>query len=249
VCLFTVHVGSESSPVSCAVFLPPPLLQAFLLLITGQCCCSCHLPCLFIAHVESGSSLLSCGVFLPPPLSQAFPLLVAGCTPPLLPEPLLPTWLVYLQSQEGFPSLNLRRSVCPTLFPTCLYCSYCLLVSFSFFPRMEVGLSRGLCCSGPGLSVGVPRYHEFHLVLFFPSHLGTGDWRPGDPPVSPSNMKWRSSALAGGVEGSKFCLFLVILPAKCVSSVSPRFHYRRLTFCFLPLAAILEKIDLLKFII
>jgi hypothetical protein len=42
------------------------------------------------------------------------------------------------------------------------------------------------------------------------------------------------------VEGSKFCLFSVILPAKCVSSISPRFHYRRLTFCFLPLAAILE---------
>jgi hypothetical protein len=42
------------------------------------------------------------------------------------------------------------------------------------------------------------------------------------------------------VEGSKFCLFLVILPAKCVSSISPRFHYRRLAFCFLPLATILE---------
>jgi hypothetical protein len=43
-------------------------------------------------------------------------------------------------------------------------------------------------------------------------------------------VKWRFSAPAGGVEG----------PAKCVSSVSPRFHYRRLTFCFLPLATILE---------
>jgi hypothetical protein len=30
------------------------------------------------------------------------------------------------------------------------------------------------------------------------------------------------------------------MPAKCVSSVSPRFHYRRLAFCFLPLAATLE---------
>jgi hypothetical protein len=39
------------------------------------------------------------------------------------------------------------------------------------------------------------------------------------------------------VEESKFCLFSVILPAKCVSSISPRFHYRRLAFCFLPLAA------------
>jgi hypothetical protein len=30
------------------------------------------------------------------------------------------------------------------------------------------------------------------------------------------------------------------MPAKFVSGVSPRFHYRRHTFCFLPLATILE---------
>jgi hypothetical protein len=89
---------------------------------------------LFTAHMGSGSSLLSCRVFLPPPLAQAFPLLVAGRAPPLPPEPLLPAQLVYLQSQEGFPSPNLQGSVHPTLFPTCLYCSYCLLVIFSFFP-------------------------------------------------------------------------------------------------------------------
>jgi hypothetical protein len=92
--------------------------------------------CVFVtAKMGSGSSLLSCGVFLPPPLSQAFLLLVAGCTPPLPPEPLQPTWLVYLQFWEGFPSPNLWCSVHPTLFPACLYCSYCLLLSFSFFPR------------------------------------------------------------------------------------------------------------------
>jgi hypothetical protein len=45
---------------------------------------------------------------------------------------------VYLQSQEGFPSSNLWRSVHPTLFPACLYCSYCLLLSFSFFPRWRL---------------------------------------------------------------------------------------------------------------
>jgi hypothetical protein len=45
--------------------------------------------------------------------------------------------------------------------------------------------------------------------------------------------------LAEGVEGSKLCLFSVIMPAKCVSGISPRFHYRRLAFCFLPLATIL----------
>jgi hypothetical protein len=94
VCLFTVHVGGGSSPLSCEVFLPPPLSQAFLLLITGWCCCSCQLPCLFTAHMGSESSLLSCGVFLPPPLSQAFPLLVAGHALPLLPAALWPAWLV-----------------------------------------------------------------------------------------------------------------------------------------------------------
>jgi hypothetical protein len=55
-------------------------------------------------------------------------------------------------------------------------------------------------------------------------------------------VKWRFSVPVGGVEGSKLCLFSVIMPAKCVSSVSPRFHYRRLAFCFLPLAAILESL-------
>jgi hypothetical protein len=51
---------------------------------------------------------------------------------------------------------------------------------------------------------------------------------PGALLISPFNVPWRFSALAGGVEGSKLCLFSVIMPAKCVSSVSPRFHYRRL---------------------
>jgi hypothetical protein len=119
---------------SSAVFFPPPLLQAFLLLITERSCCSCQLPALFTGHVGSGSSLLSCGVFLPLPLSQAFLLLVAGRVPPLPPEPLRHARLVYLQSLERFPSPNLWHSVHPTLFPTCLYCSYCLLVSFFLFP-------------------------------------------------------------------------------------------------------------------
>jgi hypothetical protein len=34
-CLFTAHVGSGSSPLSCGVFFPPLLLQAFPLLIAG----------------------------------------------------------------------------------------------------------------------------------------------------------------------------------------------------------------------
>jgi hypothetical protein len=33
----------------------------------------------------------------------------------------------------------------------------------------------------------------------------------------------------------------VALPARCVSSISPRFLFRRHAFCFLPLATILER--------
>jgi hypothetical protein len=39
--------------------------------------------------------------------------------------------------------------------------------------------------------------------------------------VSLFNMKWRCCAQAGGVEGSKFCLFSVVFPVRCISSVSP----------------------------
>jgi hypothetical protein len=42
------------------------------------------------------------------------------------------------------------------------------------------------------------------------------------------------------VEESKFCLFSVVFPLRCISSISPRFYFRRHTFCFLPLVAILE---------
>jgi hypothetical protein len=59
-------------------------------------------------------------------------------------------------------------------------------------------------------------------------------------------VKWRFSVPAGCVERSIFCLFSVVLPARCVSGVSPRFHYRRHAFCFLPLAAILESKKLME---
>jgi hypothetical protein len=115
-----------------------------------------------------------------------------------------------------------------------------LTTQFLFFPWLEVSLSRRLCCSGPGLSVGVP--HTTKLTWYASSQAvwaqATGG--SGDLWFLFVNVKWRFSEPAGGVERSKLCLFSVIMPSKCVSSVSPRFHYRRLAFCFLSLAAILE---------
>jgi hypothetical protein len=71
--------------------------------------------------------------------------------------------------------------------------------------------------------------------------------RAGALLVSPFNMEWECYAWARGVEESKFCLFSVVFLVRCISSVSPIFYFRRHTFCFLSLAAILES-PLLYFI-
>jgi hypothetical protein len=60
--------------------------------------------------------------------------------------------------------------------------------------------------------------------------------------VSPFNVKWRCYVQAGVVEESKFCLFLVVFPVRCISNISPRFYCRKHAFCFLPLATILESL-------
>jgi hypothetical protein len=175
-------MGSGSFLLSCGVLLPLRLLQAFLLLITGWCCCPCQPPCLFKVHMGGESSPLSRGVFLPPPVSRAFLLLVAGHMPLLPLEPLWPTWLVYLQFREGFPSPNLQHSVCLTLFPSCLYHSYCWLLSFSFFPGWR-SVSPGDCAD---LAQGcLWEYRGTAKLTLSASSQAVwlpGDWRPGGPP-------------------------------------------------------------------
>jgi hypothetical protein len=52
--------------------------------------------------------------------------------------------------------------------------------------------------------------------------------------------KWRCYAQAGVVEESKVCFFWMVFPVRPISSISPRFYFRRHAFCFLPLATILE---------
>jgi hypothetical protein len=58
--------------------------------------------------------------------------------------------------------------------------------------------------------------------------------------VSLFNVEWGCYVQAGGVEVSEFCLYLVVFPARCISSVFPRFYFRNHAFCFLSLVAILE---------
>jgi hypothetical protein len=179
-CLFIVHVGGGSSPLLCsfppmATFrsFPAPDYWAVLLL----------LPAPMFVYSSRGKWVFPHLLWSFPPSTtlQAFLLLVAGHAPPLPPEALRPGWLVYLQSREGFPSPNLWRSVCPTLFPTCLYCSYCLLLSFSFCPPGGGWSVQGAMLLWPRLVCGSTAYSEARLVRVFPGRLGTGDWQPGSP--------------------------------------------------------------------
>jgi hypothetical protein len=81
--------------------------------------------------------------FLPSATLTSFPAPGCWARAPLPPEALRPARLVYLQSRKGFPSPNLQRSGRPTLFPVCVNYSYCLLLSFSFFPGW-----RSVCPGG-----------------------------------------------------------------------------------------------------
>jgi hypothetical protein len=131
-----------------------------------------------------------------PPSSTLTSFPTPGCWghAPLLPEALRPAWFVYLQSQEGFPSPNLQRSGRPTLFPVCLNCSYCLLLSFSFFPWW-----RSVCPGGyAALAQACLRGYRSTAKLTW-SASSQAVWAPAAPGallVSPFNVKWRFSAPA-----------------------------------------------------
>jgi hypothetical protein len=114
-------------------------------------------------------------------------------------------------------------------------------VFFSFFPGW------GSVCPGGYADLAQGCLCEYHVLLSSPcgpcppkpsGHCHLVEVR--EPFWFPFNMKWRCYAQAGGVEGSKFCLFSVFFPVRCISSVSPRLYFRRHAFCFLPLVTILE---------
>jgi hypothetical protein len=146
---------------------------------------------------------------------------------------------------EGFPFPYSSALRAPCLL---CYMSFLLLLLiiqfFVFFPWEGVGLSREICWSGPGLSVGVA--HDTKLTFWSMSSQAIGALQSGSSPgallVSLFNVKWRCYAQPGSVEESKFCLFSVVFPVRCISSVSPRFYFRCHGFCFLPFAVILESL-------
>jgi hypothetical protein len=90
--------------------------------------------------------------------------------------------LLHRLVRDSPPPSSVLSALCPLSHVSSLL--LLLITQFLFFSLGGVGRSRGLCCSGPGLSVGVPWYHETHLVVHvFPSRLGASIWQqPGGPP-------------------------------------------------------------------
>jgi hypothetical protein len=197
--------------------------------------------CLFTVHLGSGS--------FPPPVEYSSHRGFYELSCSWLLGMCRRSCLLQLACCEGLPLPLLWCSGHSAFFAMCLLCCYCLLFSFFlFFPCAWVGLSRGLCWSGPGWSVGV--LHAVQLTLWSASSqaiwvLSSGS-STGALLVFPFNVKWECCMWAGGVEQSNFCFFSVVFPVRCISSVSPRFYFRRHAFCFLSLAAILFKAFIMK---
>jgi hypothetical protein len=71
-------------------------------------------------------------------------------------SPALPACLFTVPGRIPFPQSSVLSAPHPLCHVSLLF--LLLITQFLFFPQVKVGLSRGLCCSGPGLSVGVLRH-------------------------------------------------------------------------------------------
>jgi hypothetical protein len=96
--------------------------------------------------------------FPPTATLQAFPLLIAGvCHRSCL---LRPGLFIYSSRRNSPP--RFQCSGCPTLFATCLFCCFCLLFSFSFFPGW------GSVCPGGYADLSQGCLWEYHVPLSSP---------------------------------------------------------------------------------
>jgi hypothetical protein len=194
------------------------------------------LPVAMFVYSSRGRWVFPCLLWsFPPSITlTAFPLLVAGC----VPHSHWPGLFIYSAGKDSLSPI-FSAQCAPLSFP-CVFIVLIAYYSVSLISWVEVGLSRGLAPLAQGC---LWEYHSTTKLTLSVSSQAIWAQATGGPRallVSPFNVKCRCCVPAGGVEGSKFRPFSVVLPASCVSSVSPRFHYRRHAFCFLPLATILE---------
>jgi hypothetical protein len=157
--------------------------------------------------------------------------------------PAFPGRLVYSQFREGLPPTSVLR-----VPPLCYVSFFVVLFGIQFFSLFSL-------CGGhsiQGVMLIWPRVVcESTVLLSSAGVLHLSSWEElasgsaGALLVSPFNMECGCYARAGGVEESEeseFCLFSVVFLVRCISSVSPRFYFRKKAFCFLPLVVILESL-------
>jgi hypothetical protein len=178
---------------SCGMWVSPPLLWSFPPTTTFT---SFPAPDYWVVLLLLPATMFvysSCGKWVFPPLLwsfppsatlTSFPALVcwARAPTPTRASPACPACLFTVPGRIPFPQSSALSVPHPLSSVSLLFLLLISQFLFFFFPLVEVSLSRGLCCSGPGLSVGVPWYCEAHLVCVFPSCLSAGDWWPGGPP-------------------------------------------------------------------
>jgi hypothetical protein len=127
--------------------------------------------------------------------------------------------LVYLQVHPPQFQSSGRTALFATSFFNCL-----LIIQFFFFAGW------GSVCPGSYADLSQGCLWEYHLPLIcspvglcLPSRLGAGDWQHRSPPVFSVYGGLGNLCVGCGCEVSEFYLFLVVFPARCVSSVSTRF--------------------------
>jgi hypothetical protein len=157
-----------------------------------------------------------------------------GCwvVPPLLPSPAACLFTVLWEvSPPPFLVLRAPRPLC--------YIAYYSV--FSFFPGW------GSVCLGCYAGLALDCLWEYYMLLSSPCGLCLPQWCGHWHLVAWElswflhlTWSWDCYVWAGDVEESKFCLFLVVFPVRCISSISPRFYFRKHAFCFFSLVTILE---------
>jgi hypothetical protein len=117
------------------------------------------------------------------------------CAPaPARGSPARPACLFTVPGRIPFPQSSVLSAPHPVSHVSLLL--LLLITQFLFFPWVEVGLSRGLCCSGPGLSVGVPCTMKLTWSVSSQAVWALVTGSLGALLVSLFNVKWRFSALA-----------------------------------------------------
>jgi hypothetical protein len=139
---------------------------------------------------------LYCVVFLPPPLSQAFPLLIAGRMPLLLH---------YSSRKDSLPPIFGTQCSPPSF--QCVFIVFFVYYSVSLFSLGGGQSVQGAMLLWPRVVWEFRGTAKLTLSMSSQAVWAQATVGPGALLVSLFNVKWRCSALAGGVEGSKFCLF------------------------------------------